>query len=199
MNYIAQQIYTKNGIAKENLFFDKKVLHFGAGLKKLLGSTSIDILDLPGVDVVHNLDSHPWPFADNSFDIIFGHNALEHLSDIVATMNEIHRLLKPGGRLIVAVPYFRSTDAYTDPTHKHFFTSQSLNYFIESQDTLASYKYTKKLYKKIGFWYGWPQASRNLLVRVFKSFIHKHIRFYDSYISLIFPQKILVWELEVIK
>lgn len=199
MENYAQRIYTKKGIVKENIFTDERVLHFGSGSAKLPGSTTIDILDLPGVDVVHDLDSFPWPFEDNSFDLIYGHNVLEHLEDIVAAMEEIHRLLKPGGRLLVAVPYFRSPDAFTDSTHEHFFTSRSLDYYVATNSTLSGYQYTKKRFTKIGFWYGWPQPSRNPLVGLFKRFIHKHTKFYDTHLSLLFPAKIVVWELEAIK
>lgn len=199
MNSYAQAIYTKKGITKNNIFSGEKVLHFGSGNKKLLGSISVDVLDLPNVDVVHDLDEYPWPFEDSSFDLIYGHNALEHLSNIVDVMNEIHRLLKPSGRLVVTVPYFRSVDAFGDPTHKHFFTSGTLDCVVDSGTTISSYEYTNKRFKKIGFWYGWPQSSSNPLVRFFKNFISKHPRSYDSHISLIFPVKIVVWELEVIK
>lgn len=199
MESLAQQIYTKSGITKENIFEGKRVLHIGAGSKRLVGSITIDILALPGVDVVHDLDTRPWPFPDQSFDIVFGHNVFEHLTDLVASMEEVHRILRPGGRVIITVPYFRSTDAFTDPTHKHFFTSGTLDYFIDDGGSLSGYRYTERRFKKIGFWYGWPQPSSNPLVALFKRFIHRYPKFYDSYLSLLFPIKIVVWELEIIK
>ncbi len=198
MEYWAQKIYTVQGQTKENPFPDKRVLHVGSGNKRLPGSTTIDILKLPEVDVVHNLDESPWPFEAESFDLVFGHNVLEHITDIVAAMEEVHRVLKPGGRAVFTVPYFRSTDAFTDVTHKHYFTSQSLDYFIDSISTLSAYEYSKRRFRKIGFWYGWPQESQNPLVRMYKHFIHAHPKFYDQYLSLLTPVKILVWELEAI-
>ncbi len=197
-NY-AQQIYTKKGLVKDNIFEGKNVLHFGSGSKKLQGSTTVDILNLPNVDVVHDLNVYPWPFEDNSQDFIFGHNVFEHLKDIVSVMNEVHRILKPGGRVLITVPYFRSVDAFSDLTHKQFFTSQSMEHFIESGSTASNYQYTKNKFKKIGFWYGWPQPSSNPAVQMFKTFIHKHPKIYDSHISLLFPVKIIIWELEVVK
>jgi SAM-dependent methyltransferase len=194
-----ERIYTKNGIATENVFtHGEKVLHIGPGKKVLKGATSIDILELPGVQVVHDLDCVPWPFADNSFDLIYAHNVFEHLSDQVAIMEEMWRLLKPKGRIVIAVPHFRCVDAFTDSTHKHFFTAKSLDYFIAGAG-LARYEYTGKRFKKCGFWYGWPQVSRNPLVRLFKSIIHRYPKFYDSHLSLLFPVKIVIWELEKIK
>lgn len=186
-------IYTKDGIATENPLPELDVLHFGSGTKKLPGSISVDILDLPQVDVVHDLDVFPWPFEDNSFDLVYGHNSLEHLDNIVAVMNEMHRILRPNGRVVLTVPYFRSTDAFGDPTHKHFFTSQSMDSFTE-----ARYQYTDSRFKEIGFWYGWPQPSKNPLMQMFKNYIHRHPKFYDSHLSLLFPAKIVIWELETI-
>lgn len=194
-----QKIYTKQGIVKENVFGDAKILHLGSGSKVLPGATTIDLLDLPGVDVVHNLDECPWPFPDNSFDLIFGHNVFEHLTDMVAVMDEVHRILKPGGRVVITVPYFRCTDAFVDPTHKIFFTSRTFDYFLDTQSTLSNYQYSKNRFKKIGFWYGWPRTSSRFLARAFKNFISRHNKFYDSHLSLLFPVKIVVWELEVIK
>lgn len=194
------KIYTQNGVTKENIFTSgERVLHIGSGSNKLPGAETVDVLDLPNVDRVHDLDQFPWPYEDNSFDLVFGHNVFEHLEDQVATMEELWRILKPGGRLVLTVPYFRSIDAFNDPTHEHFFTSSSMNFYLDGDDSLAGYKYTNKQFKKIGFWFGWPQPPNNPLARVFKSFIHNHGKLYDQYLSLLFPVKILVWELEVIK
>ncbi len=199
MDSVAQNIFTKQGIVKEPVLQDKKILHIGSGSKVLTGATSIDVLKLPGVDVVHNLDIYPWPFEAESFDVIYGHSVIEHLGDLVRAMEEMHRLLRPGGRIVMAVPYFRSVDAFQDPTHKLFFTSATMNYFLDEKNKHSSFQYSDKLYKKIGLWYGWPQKSSNPLVNLFKAYISKYSKFYDSHLSLLFPVKILVWELEVIK
>ena len=37
------------------------------------------------------------PYADNSFDVVFADNVLEHLSDTKRVFDEILRVLKPGG------------------------------------------------------------------------------------------------------
>ncbi len=197
--YLTQKIYTKSGLTRENPFLGKRVLHIGCGASKLSGSIGMDVLAFPPVDIVHDLDSIPWPVEDSSMDIVYAHSVVEHLTDIVSFMDEVWRVLKPGGRLIMAVPYFRSIDSFTDITHKHFFTSQSMNYFVRDGGGLSDYTYTKKYFKKIGFWYGWPQESHNIFVKIIKDFITKHQQVYDQYLSLLFPMKILIWELEVDK
>src|SRR5437870_2305691 len=44
------------------------------------------------------------PFDDGSFDLIVCHHVLEHLAPLDAVLSEIARVLKPDGRLFVAVP-----------------------------------------------------------------------------------------------
>jgi SAM-dependent methyltransferase len=51
----------------------------------------------------------PWP--DNSFDIVFSHGVLHHIPDIHTAQSEIHRVLKPHGRLI-AMLYARGSLNY---------------------------------------------------------------------------------------
>ena len=196
-NKITYKIYTKNGLTKENVYNDKKILHLGCGKNKLPGAIGIDRLKISEVDIVHNLDITPWPINDNKFDIVIVHSLLEHVNDIVNFFNELWRVARSGARVVITVPYFRCIDSFTDPTHKHFFTSKSLDYFIK-EARLANYEYGSGDFRKVGFWYGYPW-SKNLFAKLFKHYISKHPKFYDQYLSSILPVKILVWELEVIK
>lgn len=50
-------------------------------------------------------DAGALPFADATFDRIVAAEVLEHLPDPAATLREVRRLLKPGGRFIGTVPY----------------------------------------------------------------------------------------------
>lgn len=193
----APRIYTPQGFVQNSILAGARALDVGCGGRKLPGATGMDILTLPGVDVVHSFNRVPWPFADRTFDLVFLNHALEHVGDVVAVMEEIHRVLRPGGRAVIQVPYFRCIDAYNDPTHTHFFTHGTLDYFLQ-ESGLSKYHYSKKLFAKKGFWYGWPHRSGNPLRRMFKSFIHRYPAFYDQYLSLSIPTECLTWELETL-
>lgn len=104
-------------------------LNLGCGNKRLAGFTGVDRIKTPAVDVIYDLDVFPYPFADNSVDEILLDNVLEHLDDVIKVTTEIYRLAAPGALIKIRVPYFKSNSAFTDPTHKHFFSETSFKYF----------------------------------------------------------------------
>lgn len=60
-----------------------------------------------GISFIHQDCSEVWPFSDNTLDVIFTSNFLEHLpnkSCVERTIREAHRCLKEGGRLICMGP-----------------------------------------------------------------------------------------------
>ena len=64
----------------------------------------------PGVELLAQDCSEPWPLADASLDVIFTSNFLEHLPDKAAverTLAEARRCLRPGGRFILLGPNVR--------------------------------------------------------------------------------------------
>jgi SAM-dependent methyltransferase len=109
-------------------------LNLGCGQKYLPGYVNCDVLPHVKADRYFDLNRFPYPFEAGGVDEIWMDNVLEHLDDVVAVMGELHRLLRPGGRLRLRVPYAKSDWAYLDPTHKHFFTEQSMNYFCDGWD-----------------------------------------------------------------
>ena len=109
-------------------------LNLGCGRAVKKGYVNLDFVKLPGVDVVHDLDSFPYPFKANTFDEIYVDNVLEHLNDIVAVMAELHRISKKGAVIKIIVPYFHYHGAYQDPTHKHFFTLDTFDYFVKGSN-----------------------------------------------------------------
>ena len=65
---------------------------------------NLDLMPGPDVDVVADL-SRELPFVDCSFDHVLCTSVLEHVSQPEQVVSEIRRVLKPGGRLVLYVPY----------------------------------------------------------------------------------------------
>lgn len=87
-------------------------------------------IDLYNADIIHNLNDGI-PYETNSVGIVRAHDALEHLENPVHTMNEIHRVLVPGGWLLVSVPSSDGRGAFQDPTHKSFWNENSFWYYTD--------------------------------------------------------------------
>ena len=76
----------------------------GCGLQKIPGAIGRDNNPASQADVFHNLDQFPYPFEDNQFDRIYGTDVLEHLDDVIRTMEEIDRIGRPGGEVFQGYP-----------------------------------------------------------------------------------------------
>lgn len=71
-------------------------------------------------------------FRDGELDYVVSNHNLEHYVDVVKTLTEWRRVLRPGGRLALVVPDERAGDTvFLDPTHKHAFTPESLVCLLE--------------------------------------------------------------------
>ena len=99
-----------------------KILDVGCGTAKINGAIGIDRVNLPGVDVVHDLNHFPWPFEDDNFDAIYMNDIIEHIPDTIRLMEECYRLLKPQGKLYIRVVYWNHKYPFSDPTHVKFFS-----------------------------------------------------------------------------
>ncbi len=114
-------------------------LDIGCGRNKIDGATGMDGVGLPGVDIVHELNDFPWPIKNNVFDEIHCNHVLEHIDDVVRTMQEIYRISKNQAKIHIKVPHAScSKTVWTDPTHKRGFTCRTfLDYF--SKDSKFGY------------------------------------------------------------
>lgn len=197
MASLAETIYTQSG-RKIEFEATEKMLNLGCGGQRYPNVIGIDRAKSSAADIVHDLDVFPWPVDDSSIDVVLAFQFLEHVDDIPRLMEEVYRITKNGARIIIEVPYFRSVGAFQDPTHKHFFTTKTMDYFCANR-AQNKFRYADVDFELKGFWIGWPAQSKNPLTRVFKKFIKKYHNFYDTYLSYIAPAQILVFELETKK
>lgn len=127
-----------------------KVLSIGAGMERIEGAVHLDIAPLPGVELVWNIEQIPWPLGSNCWDKVVATDILEHLTNVVPVVDEINRILKPGGLLELQVPQWGTVNEAIDPTHKRSFTEMTFDYWIPG--TMLGDKYwwyTKTAYKKV--------------------------------------------------
>ena len=179
-----------------------KILDLGCGNKKKAGSIGIDINPDTNADVIHNLNTFPYPFEDSTFDEINADNVIEHLDNVIAVMEEIHRISTPGAIIIIKVPYFRSRYAFIDPTHKHYFTTESFTYFNPESIHHSLYNYSKCRFTtiKIVFDEGLRQKTFKSLIKTPCLYLcNKYPEFYEHYGSHFFPLDQLTFYLKTIK
>ncbi|HEY2934925.1 MAG TPA: methyltransferase domain-containing protein [Acidobacteriota bacterium] len=81
-------------------------LHLGCGPKHFEGYVNVDLWITDATDVVCNIQKLPWP--DSAASVIESHHMIEHISHraIEETFREWHRVLVPGGLLILETPHF---------------------------------------------------------------------------------------------
>lgn len=128
----------------------RTVLELGSGANPIQASSPdekvihLDCVEGPHVELYCNLE-HGIPLPSNTIDHVQADDVLEHITDTLAIMDEIHRVLAPNGTLLLRVPVWGSYNHITDPTHKHGFSSDSFDFF---DDTTALGSNNGKLYTR---------------------------------------------------
>src|SRR5713226_315520 len=103
-----------------------RTLDVGCGINKYPGAIGIDRNPATRADVLCDLDRVPYPFADSSFDQLRAIHVIEHVSDVIRSMEEFHRLVRPGGRVRIETPHYTDFSSFCDPTHRwHVITHRS--------------------------------------------------------------------------
>lgn len=125
--------------ADDKVNLARKILDVGCGWNKTPGAIGIDANPRTHADVIHDLGSIPYPFADHEFDEIVCRHVAEHVPDVMSFIAELYRITKPGGRITITTPHYSNPDWATDPTHRNHFNSYSFNCFIEDRQLFPFY------------------------------------------------------------
>lgn len=136
----------------ENFFSDKnaKILDIGAGLGhsllplKKFGWNNLYAVDIDNFnqdffkknDIDFNLadiERNKLPYEDNFFDVVLTFHVVEHLQSPNNFLNEIYRVLKKGGILILVTPDWRKQYKifWRDHTHVHPYDKESINRLVK--------------------------------------------------------------------
>lgn len=103
-----------------------------AYLKNFKGTFNLTVADMADEtkDITVNLE-HPFPIIDATYDHVLCINVLEHIFNYQNVLIETHRILKPGGQALFAVPFL--IQVHPSPHDYWRFTNETLNrLFIEA-------------------------------------------------------------------
>ena len=124
-----QQKYIYDMINTEGLRSGYTMLDLGGRFGCPPGYQSVD---LKNADICCDLN-RGFPFEDSSIYCIRAFDIIEHLSDKNHTMSEIHRVLRPGGFVLISVPSTDGRGAFQDPSHVSYWNINSFWYYTDRE------------------------------------------------------------------
>ena len=135
----------------EHLLKSKSQVNISLGGASIESKNYINVDIKPGldIDIVHDLETYPWPFPDECADLIIASHIVEHVNPakfgFINWMNEAWRILKVGGQMMVGTPYAGSIGYWQDPTHINGCNEITFYYFDPDQqiDKQELYHYYK--------------------------------------------------------
>jgi len=176
-----------------------RVLELGCGFSKTPGAFGVDIIAGSQADMIHDLDAFPYPLSDSAWDRIICRDVLEHVADLVRTMEEIWRVGAPGATVEVRAPFMSSVNYYSDPTHRRAFTSRSFDYFLPGQPA-HSLGYSGARFELLKCEYDAEERSlRRGFHRWMLDWANRNKVQYENRYAFIYPLYNIYFELRVLK
>ncbi len=168
-------------------------LNLGCGPNYWEGWTNIDSSPQYKTDIVYDLDNLPYPFKENEVDEVYMEHTLEHLEKPDKVIEELWRIVKPKGRLIISVPHWSHFTAYS-LVHKTYFSGVSLQPYDNTEGTFKSDKARFKIkcrYTATRIYFRWlnmlnPLLNINLLIT-------------EGVLCKFLPVSQVIFDMEVIK
>ena len=128
------------------------LLDLGCGANKQKGFVGMDLRDLPGVDIVHDLEDFPWPLPDDCCLTVVGSHIVEHIKPwfSIPLLDEVWRVLRLEGNVAFSMPYAGSPGFWQDPTHCNGWSEVTWQYFDPMYPLYQIYK-PKPWFIKLGY------------------------------------------------
>lgn len=169
-----------------------------------------------------NLSLEPIPYADNTFGSVSAFDFIEHVPRLLATadgtqtffpfirlMDEVWRVLAPGGRFYALTPTWPNPEVFVDPTHVNVITDRTHEYFCGDNPLGRMYGFkghfvarrTEWVEQQAAFKAGQPARA---VVQQHKKFAHAvrdGVRWLRGKRANIPEQRLIyfLWELEAVK
>ena len=95
--------------------------------------------DLYREDVDHQFDIQSIPYPDNSFDLVFASHVLEYVKNDRQAIQEIKRVLRPGGLAFLPVPMLheKTIDFEERPPNKRLIRETGIDYFDRYREVFS--------------------------------------------------------------
>ena len=133
------------------------------------------------------------PFRAGSLARVYCFDLIEHVDNVPHLMGEIHRVLEPGGRVLLTTPHFSCANAYTDPTHRHRFGWRSFDYFTAEHE-LRYYSAARfRIARRVLWFHG------GLLDALVRRIAHRWPDWYEHRLAWICPAWYLEFELVAVQ
>lgn len=174
----------------------RRILDVGCARGKQPGAIGMDIDPRTQADVLCNWNLS-YPFADSSFDEVRLIHVIEEVDDILATLKEVHRVARPGARVVIVTPHYSDHSSYASPTHRWHLSSFSLWFFSADPGVYDYYAPAHFVQRRVRvrLLQLWRWLGFELLVNSSRRFR----KMWENYLCFVIRGKHITWELEVVK
>lgn len=141
-----------------------------------------------------DLDQFPWPVESGEFDQVRLIHVIEHVGDVLRTMEEIHRILRPGGRLIMETPHYTDFSSWCDPSHRWHLNTYSFRYFGDDNAGYGYYSTVRfrEVRIRVKLLALWRYLGFEVLVNAWPRFR----LFWEHYLCFVVRGKVMTFEYE---